>query len=90
MKPLYKPTKPNNMEKTLEELIENYTFYDRSDFSQKEPLLDKADVLQLLQQVREATGNEFLKAMEGVDLPIVTTMKIMVIMATTDRIKITE
>lgn len=78
------------MEKTFEELIEKYTFYDRSDYAKKEPLLDKADVIQLLQQVREATGNEFLKAMEGVDLPIVTTMKMMAIMTTTDRIKITE
>lgn len=78
------------MEKTFEELIENYTFYDRSDYAKKEPLLDKADVLQLLQQVRKATVNEFLKAMDGVDLPMVTTMKIMVIMSTTDRIKLTD
>lgn len=72
------------MEKTFEELIEEglSTIDDFDDV----PVL----MLKLLQQVREATGNEFLKAMEGVDLPIVTTMKIMVIMATTDRIKITE
>lgn len=51
----------NNMEKTFEELIEKYTFYDRSDYAKKEPLLDKVDVLQLLQQVREATIAEVLK-----------------------------
>lgn len=78
------------MEKTFEELIKEHEWYDRSDYAKKEPLLDKINVLNLLQQVREATGNEFLKAMEGVDLPMVTTMKIITIMATTDRIKLTE
>ena len=74
------------MEKTFEELVEQSMNWD-FDFLTVDT---KEGILQLMQQVREATGNEFLKAMEGVDLPIVTTMKIMAIMATTDRIKLTD
>ena len=78
------------MEKTFEELMHNkfdaLEHYGGFKLSTKQ----QNAILELLQQVREATGNEFLKAMEGVDLPIVTTMKITAIMATNDRIKITE
>ena len=42
-------------EKTFEELIKEHKWYDRADYAKKEPLLDKSDVLKLLQQVREAT-----------------------------------
>ena len=43
------------MEKTFEELIKEHEWYDRADYAKKEPLLDKCDVLKLMQQVREAT-----------------------------------
>lgn len=56
-------------EKTFEELIENYTFYDRSDYAKKEPILDKADVLQLLQQVREATIAECVEILTNPNVP---------------------
>lgn len=73
------------MEKTFEELIRKHQY-----FTTAGTAITKENAMKLLQQVREATGNEFLKAMEGVDLPMVTTMKIMAIMATTDRIKIKQ
>lgn len=48
-------------EKTFDELVEEHEWFDRSDYAKKEPLLDKIDVLNLLQQVREATIAEVLK-----------------------------
>lgn len=75
------------MEKTFEELIEKYAFYDRSDYAKKEPLLDKADVLQLLQQVREATIAEIEnKANEYGEIAIADYVSDM----PTDRIKLTD
>ena len=70
-------------EKTFEELIRTHEKIERM-----KGYISCQDAEKLLQQVREATGNEFIKALEGVDLPMVTTMKIMAIMATTDRIRI--
>lgn len=75
-----------NMEKTFEELIDQYSY--RGNYINSEKVVGEESVLELMQQVRESTGNEFLKALEGVDLPMVTTMKIMAIMTATDRIKI--
>lgn len=71
------------MEKTFEELIENYIFYDRSDYPKKEPLLDKADVLQILQQVREATISECERLIVDEDCAIYKLNQL-----PTDRIKI--
>lgn len=42
-------------EKTFEELIKEHEWYTLDDDEKKVPLLDKSDVLDLLQQVRKAT-----------------------------------
>lgn len=81
------------MEKTLEELIEENK---KVEFSNEDPfynpnyVIDINDVLKLLQQVREATSEEFCQAILGVTLPAETVMKIGKIVTATDRIKLTN
>ena len=72
-------------EKTFEELIKEHEWYDRADYAKKEPLLDKCDVLKLLQQVREATIAECERLMLDEECAIYKLSQL-----PTDRISIIE
>ena len=52
-------------EQTFEELVKENEWFSRDDFSKREPLFDKVDVLKLLKQVREATIEEAKNAIRG-------------------------
>ena len=75
-------------EKTFEELIEQYSY--RGNYISSEKVVGEEAVLALMQQVREATSEEFCQALLGVNLPAETVMKIGNIVTTTDRIKLTD
>lgn len=70
-------------EKTFEELTKPYRFYGANSL---EELIIEENVLTLLQQVREATSEEFCQALLGVTLPAEAVKKIGKIVTTTDRI----
>ena len=72
------------MEKTFEELIADKVTQQQTRDGQYTIYPD--DVLELLQQVREATSEEFCQALLGVNLPAETVKKIGKIVTTTDRI----